>query len=273
MPALSAREVADRVLTLLPSDGSPILNRVMRVMLSREAGKDVSEDVYGQARDLLSDQKKIGRLRGQGGQIFLTLPQREETRVEEIKAPSDKKEHWTEKELMSPARLYLETVFKKGLDLPKDCFSVIRDTSTFGPALGRFARPDFILVTAMSFDLMPWAQVDVHSFELKAEFGATDVSVYEALAQTRFTHFGHLIWHLPENSPAENRLADITEQCLHHGVGFIRARAPEDIQHYEIILDPVRKPTLPAIVEGFLTDRLNGKQKEDLRRITKGISK
>ena len=49
----------------------------------------------------------------------------------------------------------------------------------------------------MRFKLMPGAQVDVHSFELKTESGCTVQSVHEALAQTRFTHFGHLVWHLP----------------------------------------------------------------------------
>jgi hypothetical protein len=47
---------------------------------------------------------------------------------------------------------------------------------------------------------MPGAQFDVYSFELKAEFGAIDLAVYEALAQTRFTHFGYLVWHLPDSS-------------------------------------------------------------------------
>ena len=56
MRALGAREVADRVLALLPSDGSPILNRVMRVMLSQHFERSISEDLYAEARDLLEQE-------------------------------------------------------------------------------------------------------------------------------------------------------------------------------------------------------------------------
>jgi hypothetical protein len=36
MPELTPEKVADNILGLLPKDGTPVLNRVMRVMLSRE---------------------------------------------------------------------------------------------------------------------------------------------------------------------------------------------------------------------------------------------
>src|ERR1700760_4435073 len=71
MPVLDARRVADRLKTLLPPDGTPVLNRVLRVMLSRDFGQTVDDELYESARDLLSDKGQIGRLRGQGGQLFL----------------------------------------------------------------------------------------------------------------------------------------------------------------------------------------------------------
>ena len=107
---------------------------------------------------------------------------------------------------------------------------------------------------------MPGAQLDVYSFELKAEFGATDLAVYEALAQTRFTHFGYLVWHVPENSTALARLPEITAQCGQHGIGLIRIFDPEDDESFETILDPVRKLTPPAAVDGFLEQRLDDKE-------------
>ena len=112
---------------------------------------------------------------------------------------------------------------------------------------------------------MPGAQLDVYSFELKAEFGATDLAVYEALAQTRFTHFGYLVWHLPTDSAASTRLPEITAQCSQHGVGLIRIRDPEVDESFETILDPVRKATPPAAVDGFLEQRLEDDEVEMLR--------
>jgi hypothetical protein len=116
----------------------------------------------------------------------------------------------------------------------------------------------------MRFKLMPGSQVDVHSFELKTESGCTVQAVHEALAQTRFTHFGHLVWHLPKNSKAEARLAEIEKHCDEHGVGLIRMRDPSAADAYEILLDPIRKRTLPSVVEGFLEARLSASQRQQL---------
>src|SRR5262249_27238540 len=148
-------------------------------------------------------------LRGQGGQLFLI----QKTPRTGPTIPSSSPQRWTESALMEPLRRFLEGPFREGLDLPQGSACIVHNTSTMGPALGRWARPDYILISAMRFKLMPGAQIDVHSFELKTEAGATDLAVYEALAQTRFTHFGHLVWHLPKNSKAEARLADIEKQC------------------------------------------------------------
>jgi len=267
MPKATSAILAERILGLLPSDGTPVLNRVMRVMLSRELGETVTEERYAEARSVLLAKGRIGRLRGQGGQIFLDKPgvpcQRSES-PEEISA-------WSESKLMTHLGRYLNGPFKKGLDIPKSGACVVEDTSKMGPSRGRWARPDYILVSAMRFEFMPGAQVDVHSFELKAETGATDLAVYEALAQTRFTHFGHLVWHLPERSPAQARLQEITEQCDEHGIGLIRIYDdPNDIENYEVILDPVRKATLPSAVDGFLELRLNQSHRDQIKRAING---
>jgi hypothetical protein len=123
----------------------------------------------------------------------------------------------------------------------------------------------------MRFKLLPGAQVDVHSFELKTESGGTVQAVHEALAQTRFTHFGHLVWHLPEGSKAEARLAEIEKQCDEHGIGLIRMRHPSNIEACEILLDPVRKMTLAIVVEGFLESRLSPDQRKILSRGLHGV--
>jgi len=251
-------------MVLLPVDGTPVLNRIMRVMLSRDLKRAVDQDLYFAARDQLLTQKKVGRLRGQGGQIFLIAEASGTPAQEPPKPLAGAGKTWPEIELMAPLRRYLSKQFKDGLDLPDDAACVVEDTSTRGLRLGRWARPDFILVSAMRFKLMPGAQLDVHSFELKTEEGATDLAVYEALAQTRFTHFGHVVWHLPERSRAENRLIEITKQCEEHGIGLIRMYEPDDIENYEILADPERKLTPASIVDGFLEARLSEAQRKTI---------
>ena len=65
--------------------------------------------------------------------------------------------------------------------------------------------------------------------------------VHEALAQTRFTHFGHLVWHLPEGSRSETQLTEIEDHCGEHGIGLIRMRDPSVKSGCEILIDPVPK--------------------------------
>jgi hypothetical protein len=254
MVALSARNVAERLKSLLPPDGTPVLNRVLRLMLSRDFGQTVSDELYEQARDRLSAAGQIGRLRGQGGQVFLAKSENGKSSAQAV--PNDTKSGFSESQLMPHLERYLKGSFQKELDIPVHGKWLVRDTSRLGPPLGRWARPDFILITAMRFRIMPGAQLDVYSFELKAEFGATDLAVYEALAQTRFTHFGYLVWHVPKSSTALARLPEITAQCGQHGIGLIRIYDPEDDESYETILDPVRKATPAAAVDGFLEQRL-----------------
>jgi hypothetical protein len=264
---VSIDDIAKQMLALLPDDGTPVLNRVMRVMLARRLETGIDQDQYFEARDSLLKSGRIGIQRGQGGQIFL-LPAA--AAPAPSSPPARRAEGWTEAQLMAVLKRYLLGPFTKGLDLPASAACVVEDTSSVGPRRGRWARPDFILVSAMKFDLMPGAQVDVHSFELKTESGANDLAVYEALAQTRFTHFGHLVWHLPEKSESEARLAEIEQQCVQHGVGLIRIYDPENAEACEILVDPVRKTTLPAIVDGFLERRLNKDQRKALVRAING---
>ncbi len=254
--SVSERAIALKILELLPEDGTPILNRVMPIMLSRSFETKIGQDQYFSARDILLREGRVGVQRGQGGQVFL-LPE-----IAAPKAPAEPPGLWAESQLMDPLRTYLEGPFKKGLDLPEGAACIVQDTSAMGDRLGRWSRPDFIVVSAMNFKIMPGAQIDVHSFELKTASGATELAVYEALAQTRFTHFGHLVVHLPDGSKNETRLIDIEKQCEQHGIGLIRMRDPKDPDSFEIMLDPERKSTLPAIVEGFLDKRLSDGQRQ-----------
>ena len=256
--------VAEHMLSLLPPDGTPVLNRVMRAMLSRELESSIKPELYFAARDLLLGKERIGRLRGQGGQLFLT-PQ-------EQPAPdiTPEVELWAEARLMEPLRRYLEGLFTKGLDLPAGGVCIVRKTAAFGPRRGQWARPDYILVSAMRFKLLPGSQVDVHSFELKAEGSGTVQAIHEALAQTRFTHFGHLVWHLPDGSKSEARLGEVQEHCSEHGIGLIRMHDPSVEEGCEILLDPIRKSTLPATIDGFLESRLTSAQCKALSQAVHG---
>lgn len=260
------------ILDLLPDDGTPVLNRVMRVMIARKLERAVDEDAFFAARDSLMAKAVVGRMRGQGGQMFLTTPESIDDAENKTRPPRDS---WSEAKLMEPLRAFLEGPFRKSLDLPDTGACIVQDTSVMGAHKGKWARPDFILVSAMRFKLMPGAQVDLHSFELKTETGGSVLAIHEALAQTRFTHFGHFVWHLPFGSKAEPMLDDIVTHCEEHGIGLIRLKDPKrptDEAGCEVLVDPRRKPTLGSVVDGFLESRLSLAQKEQLMQAVRGVA-
>ena len=261
-PPATTEQIKQGLLTLLPRDGTPVLNRVMRSILARDLERPIREDTFFAARDDLFVSGLLGRLSGQGGQVFLSGvgPQK----PQDASFSTD----WPERNLMVPLRRYLEGPFRKELDVG-DGAVVVHDTSALGGS-GRWARPDFILVSAMRFKILPGCQVDVHAFELKTEDGGGVLAVHEALAQTRFTNFGHLVWHLPEGSKAESLLDTVATHAREHGIGLIRMRDPLHAASTgcEILLDPQRKATSPPDIDGFLETRLTPAQRQAILSVT-----
>jgi hypothetical protein len=125
-------------------------------------------------------------------------------------------------------------------------------------------------VSIMRFQLLPGRDVQVHSFELKTESGGTVQAVHEALAQTRFSHFGHLVWHLPLGSRHEVRLDVVSGQCELHGIGLILIRDPNQLSSWEIKLDPACKNTSASVVDAFLLSRLSAHQTGQIKKAVFG---
>lgn len=256
-------KILEQILDLLPTDGTPVLNRVMRAMVSRRLGHTLSTEDYFAARDRLLKQGRVGRERGQGGKLFLlTTPPGAEAASSVVPAA----EAITEAQLMPALDAFLTGTFTRDMDLPSGSLTIVQDTSRIGPATGRWMRPDFVLVSIMRFQYLPGLQVDVHSFELKTENGGSVLAVHEALAQTRFTHFGHLVWHLPQESRARARLPEVEAQCEEHGVGLILILDPADtLAGFEVRLDPRHRQTELREVDGFLESRLTPPNKKTLQ--------
>jgi hypothetical protein len=60
------------------------------------------------------------------------------------------------------------------------------------------------------------------------------------------------------------------KHCDEHGIGLIRMLDPKRPETCEILVDPVRKPTTPATVEGFLESRLTEAQRQELATMVNG---
>ena len=66
------------ILDLLPPDGTPVLNRVMRVMLARRLEQKIDDDQFFSARDTLLAAGKIGRPAVRSGIDYLLQHQGED---------------------------------------------------------------------------------------------------------------------------------------------------------------------------------------------------
>ncbi|MGD9920396.1 MAG: hypothetical protein AB7V13_02970 [Pseudorhodoplanes sp.] len=262
----SIDDIAKQMLVLLPEDGTPVLNRVMRVMLARALSADIDEDRYIAARQALVDRGEVGVQPGPGGR--LSRKPRGTTRQARRQEASD---GWTEARLMPCLRKYLNGPIQNELGILRGAKCLTYDTSSVGRTGVQWARPDFTLISVKQFKFLPGIEFDVHSFELKAESGgASDLAVYEALAQTRFTNFGYLVWHLPGGSRFEKKLSGIEKQCSQHGIGFIRAHEPQQFETWDILVEPARKTTPSAEIDLFLEERLQDQQRRQIRSLLNG---
>lgn len=252
--------IGEELLRLLPRDGGSIPNRAALAMLSKRLGMPIATDAYFQARDRLLVKGLVGRVRGQGGSIYLVG----ETSSGSVEPDEPIDTGIPERELMSPLHTALKTSFRATLDLPREAPDpIIEDISTRGPKKGVWARPDFVFVSVSKFAVLPGAHVDVHVFELKNEAGAGVRAVHEALAQARFANFAHLVWYLPEGSSREAELEEIVTHCGLHGVGFCRMKT---LGTLEVLQDAKRTITTPLEVDGFLESRLSPPNRDALRR-------
>ena len=111
--AVALDEIAASLLRRLPGDGTPVPNRAARALVTQDLAHLVSVDDYFAARDKLLSQRKVGRVRGQGGSVFLLPPPPRSS-------PSATPESGplTERALMAPLGQALRGPFQQWLDLP-----------------------------------------------------------------------------------------------------------------------------------------------------------
>jgi hypothetical protein len=124
---------------------------------------------------------------------------------------------------------------------------------------GLFSRPDFSLATIRRLKYDPLAHLDVITFELKNNSGATLMAVHEALAHTRFAHYSFLI--CPRSRIRLEHNEQLRNACAQHGIGLVMfdiegCKLPEAIKDFAIEVQATRCNPDPYNVEEFLEARL-----------------
>ncbi len=251
-------KLAAELLRILPPDASKLQNSTARTLLGQAVEKQISKDVYFDVLKLLASREKIQRGRGPGGSVGLS----ESNHGRQEDAPQSR---LTEAQLMPSVQRYLEYRFWKQIDIPPEGYWKVIDTSTGGEPNGTWRRADFTAIAVSPRDVLPGSNVELHTFELKPEYSGDIPGVLEAHAQTRGSHFGYLIWHLPDNSGKANRLQAVESECERVGIGLIIFKDPQDLDTWHLRIRATRKTTNTRDIDKFLAARLNSQQIDELK--------
>lgn len=248
MPSLQV--LADRLMQILPADGSRMGNDDVRTLLAREIQEPIEGDVYFNVLAQLERNGEIKRARGPGGAVCLAKPR--------CPAPLPPKRRFHEHRLMPSLQRYLELRFWKRLELPDDANWTVVDTSTGGIQDGQWRRCDFTGIAITPRVVLGGREIDLYTFELKAADSGSVPAVHEAEAQTRGSNYGYLVWHVPDRSSVAARLDAVERECHRKGVGLILFSDPQDLDSFDHRMPAARKPTDAGAIDRFLANRLNG---------------
>ena len=241
--------LAERLLQILPQDGSRMSNHEARTLLGRAVEEQIGRAVYFEVVALLEQSGLIRRARGRGGAVARIHPQRAHS---EIPEPT-----LLEGQLMPSLQRYLELRFWRRLNLPDDAYWAVVDTSAGGAQNGQWRRCDFTGIAIAPRAVLHGSDVELYTFELKAESGGNVHAVHEAHAQTRGSNYGYLVWHVPNLSRVQQRLDSVEQECQRMGVGLILFRDPQDLDSWDHKMPAARQPTDDSQIDHFLATRLD----------------
>jgi hypothetical protein len=245
----SLQVLAERLLQVLPPDGSQVLNDTARTLLGQVLAEPIAGETYFSVVELLEQRGEIRRGRGRGGAVRRAHPQ--------SALPERKERSLQECQLMPSLRRYLEMRFWRRLQLPDDAYWTVIDTSTGGALNGQWRRGDFTGVAIVPREVLRGSDVELYTFELKTAEGGNIAAVHEAQAQTRGLHYGYLVWHAPDRHAGQARLEAIGRECHRMGVGLIVFSDPQDLDTWEQTMPAAKQPTHDREIDEFLRTRLD----------------
>lgn len=245
---MSVHVLSELLLHKLPQDGSAVSNTTALALLGRAAERQVDKGTYREVVGILERDGHVRRSNGPGGSIALVAPIQSRPSTDGIAL--------SEYQLMPCLQKYLEGRFWRRLNLPPDAHWKVLDTSTGGAQDGRWRRSDFTGV-AITTGLRRDADVKLYTFELKNAAGGDVRAVYEAKAQTRGAHFGHLVWYLPQPKSYTTKLGDIEKACQAEGIGLVLFSDTHDLNSWDHRIHPVEQPSTDSAVDAFLRTRLD----------------
>jgi hypothetical protein len=254
---LNLQVLADQLMHILPADGSQMPNDEARTLLGRAVEAPIEGETYFSVIALLERNGEILRGRGRGGAVRRAQPQ--------TAGATTRRRRLKESELMPSLQRYLEARFWRRLELPDDAYWAVIDTSRGGAQDGQWRRCDFTGIAIAPRAVLGGSEVELFTFELKAEGSGNVDAVHEADAQTRGSHYGYLVWHVPDRDRVKARLLAVERECQRKGVGLILFSDSQDLDSFDHRMAAVRRPTETKAVDAFLAKRLDMREMQTIK--------
>jgi hypothetical protein len=247
----SFEEKLNRLLALIPSDGSPKGN----IRLLRESG--LPEDEYWLLRNKLIEQGKIGKARGMGGSVYVLGAEESPERVQKRR-----KRKSVENDLYEDFEKWLAEFWAKDANLT---WFRVEKTAHLGRRQtgGRWTRPDFAIVAVNTYRYFPGKFLELISFEVKPNLGDALAGVFECSAHSVYANRSFLAICIEDDGDRKSEdFARIERECDRFGLGLITFGDVEDKETYEVVVDATRRTPDPSDVDKFIASQLKESTQE-----------
>ena len=244
-----------------------------------------AEDRYWKVHEELVDSGLIAKGRGQGGSVILIVPETEieieqstnslpKTEAKAVKeeliaaqAEAAMQPSVRELDLYEPALNQLKLHWKGYAQLENCVFETTalqgrRDTG------GSWSRPDLVAVGLRSFEYLSQKMLEIHSFEIKAEYDVSIKGVLEALSHREMATRSYVIFHT--NGQAWEDFAEaqrIEQLAARHGVGVIVASKIDSfLDCWEERVTASRSTADPENLDRFIKSTMSDASKSQILR-------
>jgi len=240
----------DRLLSLVPEDGSSVGNKWLRERLGWEPER------YFEIRNQLVEREALATGRGRGGSVYRLTPIPVSKAAEETAKPAGP-QYRRESDLYNPIEKALRDGWSK--TLPHSRF-LVQITGRQGRKStgGMWTRPDITVVMVDTYAYVPGKFIEVITYEIKAAEYWNVSGVFEAASHSRFATQTYLLIHAPEGlgSVPEEQRVRLQEECARFGIGLGFCQDPVSYDTYDFVVEPERRQPDPAEMNRFITQQL-----------------
>ena len=252
----------DKLLTLLPQDGTPVGNKWLREQLGWDPTR------YFEVRDRLVERKILSIGRGRGGSVYRVKPV-SMTRAVEQPGAAAAPQYRNEKELYKPVEEALGEGWSK--TLPHRNYLVQLTAAQGGKATGgMWTRPDVTVVAVATYAYVPGKFLELITYEIKAAGKWGVEGVFEAASHSRFATETYLLIYAPKGreSVPKEQLERLQAECTRFHIGLGLFQDPSSYDTYEFVVDPDHRTPDPEETDRFIEQQLSPANK---RRIVEWL--